>query len=93
MRGLEQDIVDLTKEWYKLIGLEGIYKDSDCHFCITVKFSYGQNPTFSIHHTGYIAGDYGGSFATYDEALLGLETLLKTLIEEFKDNAESQQED
>lgn len=50
---VEDEILKLTAEWYSLVGRD-IHKDRDCHFYIEKKWSYGQDPVYSVQHDGYI---------------------------------------
>jgi hypothetical protein len=68
-------ITELTKEWYSLIGQDH-HKDKDCHFYINTVWSYGQKQKYRVEHYGYLYKDVEETFDTYREAA---EYLLKTL--------------
>jgi hypothetical protein len=79
---LQEEITELTNEWYNLIG-GNHHKDRDCHFYIKTKWSYGKPPVYFVEHFGYIVHDYIEiEYKTYDEALVGLRDKLKEIIEE-----------
>jgi len=78
-----EEITKLSDEWYTLIG-HSHHKDRDCHWYIETKWSYGQPPTYSVQHWGYILGDIVEKFDSYDEALVGLKNILIEKIEEEK---------
>lgn len=50
---LEEEITALTLKWYKYVNLDH-HKDRDCHWYITKTYSYGQEPYYEAHHSGYI---------------------------------------
>jgi hypothetical protein len=77
-------IVELTKEWYKLIGRDH-HKDRDCHFYIETKFSYGGEPTYWVRHHGYVIDEVEEEYPTYDKALDGLIQLLEYIIKAEKE--------
>ena len=52
-RELLDDITNLTAVWYELIGGDH-HKDRDCHWYVETKWSYGNTPTYKVHHFGYI---------------------------------------
>jgi hypothetical protein len=68
-------ITELTKKWYSLIGQDH-HKDKDCHFYINTVWSYGQKQKYRVEHYGYLYKDVEETFDTYREAA---EYLLKTL--------------
>ena len=83
MRGVIEEITELTDVWYKLIGPDH-HKDRDCHWYIETKWSYGYPPKYSIQHWGYILDDIVEECNSYDEALLKLKEILIEKIEEEK---------
>ena len=78
-----EEITKLSDEWYTLIG-HSHHKDRDCHWYIETKWSYGQPPTYSVQHWGYILGDIVEECDSYDEALLKLKEILIETIEKEK---------
>lgn len=60
-------ITELSKEWYILIGGDH-HKDRDCHFYINTVWSYGQKQKYRVEHFGYIFDDIEEEFDTYREA-------------------------
>ena len=50
---LQEEITDLTAKWYKYVNLDH-HKDRDCHWHITQTYSYGEEPYYEAHHSGYI---------------------------------------
>ena len=50
---LEEEIVSLTQKWYRYVSLDH-HKDRDCHWYITKTYSYGEEPYYEAHHSGYI---------------------------------------
>jgi len=91
MKNIIEEITILTDEWYRLIGPTH-HKDKCCHWYIETKWSYGQPPTYSVQHWGYILGDIVEEFDSYDEALVGLKNILIEKIEEEKKNKEEDTE-
>jgi len=78
-----EEITKLTEEWYRLIGPEH-HKDRDCHWYIETKWSYGQTPTYTIQHYGYILDDISETWGSYDLALNRLKEILEREIKEYK---------
>lgn len=78
-----EEITKLSDEWYTLIG-HSHHKDRDCHWYIETKWSYGQPPTYSVQHWGYILGDIVEECDSYDKALLKLKEILIETIEKEK---------
>ena len=60
-------ITELSKEWYILIGGDH-HKDRDCHFYINTVWSYGQKQKYRVDHFGYIFEEIEEEFDTYREA-------------------------
>jgi hypothetical protein len=86
---LIEEITKLTKEWYTLIGPEH-HKDRDCHWYIETKWSYGQFPTYSVRHYGYILDEVNEIYNSYELALGRLKELLTKEIKEYiKDTNEN----
>lgn len=50
---LQEEVINLTAKWYKYVNLDH-HKDRDCHWYITKTYSYGQEPYYEAHHSGYI---------------------------------------
>jgi hypothetical protein len=50
---LEEEITELTAKWMKYVSLDH-HKDRDCHWYITQTYSYGEEPYYEAHHSGYI---------------------------------------
>jgi hypothetical protein len=82
---LDKEITKLTKEWYYLIGPEH-HKDRDCHWFIHTNWSYGEKPTFTIRHNGYILDEIVIPCESYQEALERLQKLLVASIEKEKES-------
>jgi hypothetical protein len=72
-------ITELTKEWYILIGGDH-HKDRDCHFYINTVWSYGQKQKYRVEHYGYIFRDIEEEFDTYNEAAMFLLNKIKEMI-------------
>ena len=92
MENIVEEITKLTEEWRSLTG-KGHCKDRDFHWYVETKWSYGQPPTYSVQHWGYILGDIVEECDSYDEALLKLKEILiettekeKTFDEEINEN-------
>ena len=81
MDNIIEEITSLTDEWYRLIGPTH-HKDKCCHWYIEAKWSYGQPPTYSVQHWGYILGDIVKGCESYDQALLKLKEILIEKIKE-----------
>ena len=54
MSELTEEILRLTQVWYKYVRLLGPHKDRDCHWYIEADFAYGNPPTYTVVHNGYI---------------------------------------
>jgi len=76
-------ITELTKKWYSLIGQDH-HKDKDCHFYINTVWSYGQKQKYRVEHYGYLYKDVEETFDTYKEAAEYLLKTLKTMIKREK---------
>lgn len=64
---MEKEITKLTKLWYEIVGIDH-HKDKDCHWYISKRWSYGQNPFYTVEHYAYIGEDIYEEFKTYVEA-------------------------
>ena len=77
----DAEIVRLTRLWYEAVSRD-YHKDRDCHWYITTKYSYGEQPTFAGSHPGYIGPRWvGEERTTYAEALADLRLQLLLAIE------------
>jgi hypothetical protein len=76
-----EEITKLTQDWYKLIGPTH-HKDRDCHWYIETKWSYGENPKYTVQHYGYILDRVEEECDSYDSAL---EFIKNTLIYEISE--------
>lgn len=82
---MNKEILRLTQFWYKYVSL-GHHKDRDCHFYIKETWSYGDPPTYSIGHEGYIAHDddiydmFRAEYKTHKEAERALVDFLVVII-------------
>ena len=50
---LQEEITGLTAKWFKYVNLDH-HKDRDCHWYITQTYSYGEEPYYEAHHSGYL---------------------------------------
>ena len=78
-------ITELSKEWYILIGGDH-HKDRDCHFYINTVWSYGQKQKYRVEHYGYIFRDIEEEFDTYNEAAMFLLNKIKEMIKVVEDD-------
>jgi hypothetical protein len=78
-----EDITELTEDWYKLIGPDH-HKDRDCHWYIETKWSYGQSPTYCIHHYGYILDEINETWSSYELAMSRLKEILTEEIKQYR---------
>ena len=85
---IEDEIADLTEQWYRLIGGEH-HKDRDCHWWIETMWSYGKPPVYVVNHNGYILDYVNDEFDSYSEALESLVYTLKTAISDEKERNKS----
>jgi len=69
-------ITELCKLWQ--CTLIDHHKDSDAHFYIKMKWSYGNEPVYIVEHYGYILEETYMEFESYSEAQ---DYLIKYLIE------------
>ena len=49
----QEEITELTTKWMKYVSLDH-HKDRDCHWYITQTYSYGEEPYYEAHHSGYL---------------------------------------
>jgi hypothetical protein len=78
---LQEQITKLTCEWYDIIKTDH-HKDRDCHWNISVRWSYGDEPAFVIEHHGYILDHIEQSYPSYRSACFGLISMLEKFIRE-----------
>lgn len=83
MKDLIEEVTKLTNEWYTLIGPEH-HKDRDCHWYIETKWSYGQSPSYSIRHCGYILDKISENWSSYELAMGRLKEILTEEIEQYR---------
>jgi hypothetical protein len=83
MKSKFEQVKNLTQEWYSLISGDH-HKDRDCHWYISTKWSYGQDPVYIMEHYGYINAHVVEEFQDYESALDALIEKLKFVIEEEK---------
>ena len=76
----EKQITELAEKYYELISGEH-HKDSDCHWTIETKWSYGKPPMFIVEHRGYLHDTERSTFDSYETALAFLRDELKDAIE------------
>lgn len=50
---LEEEVIELTDKWTKYVSSD-YHKDRDCHWHITKTYSYGEEPYYEAHHSGYL---------------------------------------
>jgi len=81
MNNIVEEITRLTEEWYKLIGGDH-HKDRDCHWYVETKWSYGQQPTYTVQHFGYILDDITIECCSYEQALACLKNKLEQAIKQ-----------
>ena len=86
------EITKLTDEWYTLIG-PSHHKDRDCHWYMETKWSYGYEPTYTVHHYGYILDKIEEECESYDEALSKLKEILTKEVEEYRNNYKENSEE
>ena len=79
---LEEEITVLTEKYYKYVSLDH-HKDRDCHFWIEKKWSYGNPPTYSAHHVGYVGSDLNTKeFDEEEDAMMWLADNLRNKIKQ-----------
>ena len=79
---LEEEITVLTEKYYKYVSLDH-HKDRDCHFWIEKKWSYGNPPTYSAHHFGYVGSDLNTKdFDEEEDAMMWLADNLRRKIKQ-----------
>ena len=79
---LEEEITVLTEKYYKYVSLDH-HKDRDCHFWIEKKWSYGNPPTYSAHHNGYVGSDLNTKdFDEEEDAMMWLADNLRNKIKQ-----------
>lgn len=91
MQALIEEITKLTDEWYILIGPDH-HKDRDCHWYIKTKWSYGQPPTYIIHHIGYIIDEFDETWSSYELAMGRLKEILTEEIKQYKNHNTNEDE-
>lgn len=75
----QDKITRLASEYHKLIAGDA-KKDRDCHWSIETKWSYGQEPKFTVRHKGNLFHEVKTECASYSEALNVLRDELKTAV-------------
>ena len=89
MTEIQKEITKLGDLWYSLVTLnhhslctsiDVQYKDADCRWIIYTEYSYGEKPTYTVAHYGYIYKDVQIKCDTYKEAEKTLLTELKKAI-------------
>ena len=73
---LRDEIKRLTEKWYSLVGRDH-HKDRDCHWYINETWSYGDYPTYTIDHYGYVFDEVHIKAETYEKAQMELIKLIK----------------
>jgi hypothetical protein len=58
---------EATALWYRLISSDR-HKDQDCHFSMTVTFSYNGSRTITLKHDGDLAGAWSAPAKTFVSA-------------------------
>lgn len=74
----ESEITRLANVYHRTVCLDH-HKDSDCHWEITQRWSYGEEPKWLVKHDGYIR-NAEKSFNSYESALAGLKDYLEGII-------------
>ena len=85
------EITELSKEWYILIGGDH-HKDRDCHFYINTVWSYGKKQKYRVEHYGYIFRDIEEEFDSYNEAAMFLLNKIKEMIKVVEKDLETMDE-
>ena len=83
MKTIQEEITELTEEWYFLIGKDH-HKDRDCHWYIETRWSYGHPPTYTLQHFGYIIDRIEEECDSYELALARLKDILTEEIKQYK---------
>lgn len=83
MKTINEEITELTKDWYSLIGGDH-HKDKDCHWYIETKWSYGYPQKYTIQHWGYILDYIEEECDTYELALVRLKEILTEEIKQYR---------
>lgn len=85
MNHSEQELIDeitaMTKAWYEYVSGDH-HKDRDCHWYIEQSWDYGETPTWTIKHYGYIFhkgkdGETQCKGKTHKDALCDLRKLIR----------------
>jgi hypothetical protein len=86
MKSVEQQITELTLEWYAVVGRDH-HKDRDCHFYIAKEWSYGEPPVYVVQHDGYVWDEViDRTFATSGDAHRFLLEKLKEMVAKEKES-------
>ena len=78
----EKEVADLCLKYHMVIGNDH-HKDSDCHFFISKRWSYGHLKGYEIKHSGYLMDTQPEQFeeyATYEAARNALIAMLNRAI-------------
>lgn len=76
----QRKIQKLSALWYEYVNFDH-HKDRDCHWNITISYSYGGHPVYQASHNGYIAKGYASvAVTTLAEAE---KTLLAFMVDAF----------
>lgn len=52
-----EKITNLTSKWYTYVNLDH-HKTRDCIWTIDISYEYGEAPTYTAYHNGYILDDW-----------------------------------
>lgn len=74
---MSEEIVRLSGIWYSILGH---HKDCDCHWIIEARYSYGDQPTYSAMHYGYVYKEVTVSAATLADVEIALCRVIKSAI-------------
>jgi hypothetical protein len=85
---IEDEITGLTERWHELVGGD---KDSDSHWYVEARWSYGLPQVYVVVHEGYVFERVEEEYDSYEEALEGLKGYLERAISE--ENAERKDSD
>lgn len=90
----EVQLTELCQLWQELIGSDD-HKDQDCHFSLQASWDYGDEPSWSYEHQGFIT-QFCGQAKSYVDCLSllawDLRGELRRELRWRQENAESEQE-
>ncbi len=83
-----QKITELTNKWYMYVNMDH-HKSRDCVWNIEISYAYGEKPTYTAYHNGYIINSWKSPTCdTLEDAEQWVINKLERELEEAKNHLE-----